>query len=487
MKNMKNSKNKNNGVSVPEIFFVWSDELQDRFDPFFYRPVFKNLLEVIANNKTEKITLKEAIIDSVAGDWGEDPIDFEPNPDYELCYVVRNTNFHNDFNLDFSDVAQRYIKKSKAEKLALKKGDILIEKSGGSPIQPVGRVALIDDLPFDKPVVFSNFLQKMEVNQELFLPEYIFVYLQALYKTGYMDFIQNQTTGIKNLRLDDFFKILVIKPSIAEQKKVAQKAIKSREEAKGLLEKAKTILASIDKFVLDELGIEMPEGGAERVYSVWSDLLLGGRLDAEYYNPFYDLFYKKLSKGKYQLARIENVASDVFQGVGKKETENPEFTLLKVKNIKKNNEIDFEDTEFVESVPENKVLQSGDILSPFIGEAVRQCKFSVFENGERKFAVDNNTGVIRVDSTKANSEYIAYALNSQIGNTQLKHLIGGGGVPFLGSENARKLKIPLPPVAIQKKIVDKIKEQHDKARNLRQEAETVIAEAQKQTAEMIFA
>jgi len=487
MKNMKNSKSKNNGVSVPEIFFVWSDELQDRFDPFFYRPVFKNLLEVIANNKTAKITLKEAITNSYAGEWGEDPIDFEPNLDYELCYVVRNTNFHNDFNLDFSDVAQRYIKKSKAEKIALKKGDILIEKSGGSPIQPVGRVALIDDLPFDKPVVFSNFLQKMEVNQELFLPEYIFVYLQALYKTGYMDFIQNQTTGIKNLRLDDFFKILVIKPSITEQKKVAQKAIKSREEAKSLLEKAKTILASIDSFVLGELGIEMPEGGAERVYSVWSDLLLGGRLDAEYYNPFYDLFYKKLSGGKYQLAKIEDIASYVFQGVGKNETENSEYTLLKVKNIKRNNEIDFEDTEFVKSVPQNKILQNGDILSPFIGEAVRQCKFSVFENKEGKFAVDNNTGVIRIDGTKANSEYVAYALNSEIGNTQLKHLIGGGGVPFLGSENASKLKIPLPPISVQKKIVDKIKEQHNKARILRQEAEIVITEAQKQTAEMIFA
>jgi len=266
MKNMKKS-NKNNGVDVPEIFFVGSDELQDRFDPFFYRPVFKKLLEVIANNKTAKITLKEAITNSVAGDWGEDPMDFEPNPDYVLCYVVRNTNFHNDFNLHFSDVAQRYIKKTKAEKLALKKGDILIEKSGGSPIQPVGRVALVDDLPFDKPVVFSNFLQKMEVNKELFLPEYIFVYLQALYKAGYMDFIQNQTTGIKNLRLDDFFKILIIKPSIAEQKKVALKAIESREEAKGLLEKAKTILASIDKFVLGELGIEI-ERERERESSV---------------------------------------------------------------------------------------------------------------------------------------------------------------------------------------------------------------------------
>ncbi len=214
---------------------------------------------------------------------------------------------------------------------------------------------------------------------------------------------------------------------------------------------------------------------------------MGGRLDAEYYNPFYDLFYKKLSGGKYQLAKIEDIASYVFQGVGKNETENSEYTLLKVKNIKRNNEIDFEDTEFVKSVPQNKILQNGDILSPFIGEAVRQCKFSVFENKEGKFAVDNNTGVIRIDGTKANSEYVAYALNSEIGNTQLKHLIGGGGVPFLGSENASKLKIPLPPISVQKKIVDKIKEQHNKARILRQEAEIVITEAQKQTAEMIFA
>ena len=245
------------GLATPEVFFVWSDELQDRFDPFFYRPFFKNLLEAIANNKKPKIALKEAIINSIAGDWGEDPVDFELNSDYELCYVLRSTNFHNNFNLDFSDVAQRYIKKAKVKQLALKKGDILIEKSGGSPVQPVGRLALIDNLPFDKPVIFSNFLQKMEANRELFLPEYVFVYLQALYKAGYMNFIQNQTTGIKNLRLNDFFKILVINPGIAEQKAVALKAIKKREEAKALIEEAKAILASIDNIVLGELGIEL--------------------------------------------------------------------------------------------------------------------------------------------------------------------------------------------------------------------------------------
>ncbi len=241
----------------PETFFIDNNELQDRFDPYFYRPFFKNLQNVIENNSQSNIILEDIVESSVAGEWGEDPINFEPNSDYELCYVVRNTNFHNDFNLDFSDVAQRYIKKNKAEKLALKKGEILVEKSGGSPIQPVGRVAIIEDLPFDKPVVFSNFLQKMKIKENTLLPEYVFVYLQTLYKSGYMDYIQNQTTGIKNLRLKDFFKIKIVKPNIADQRKIAEEAINQREEAKALINKSKNMLSSISEMVLKKLNIKI--------------------------------------------------------------------------------------------------------------------------------------------------------------------------------------------------------------------------------------
>ena len=434
MKNMKKS-NKNNGVDLPEIFFVGSDELQDRFDPFFYRPVFKKLLEVIANNKTAKITLKEAITNSVAGDWGEDPMDFEPNPDYVLCYVVRNTNFHNDFNLDFSDVAQRYIKKTKAEKLALKKGDILIEKSGGSPVQPVGRVALVDDLPFDKPVVFSNFLQKMEVNKELFLPEYIFVYLQALYKAGYMDFIQNQTTGIKNLRLDDFFKILIIKPSIAEQKKVALKAIGSREEAKGLLEKAKTILASIDKFVLGEL--------VEFAKETWDQ--------------------KSIFDNQFPYIEISNI-----------DTSNGEIAK----------------TDFVpvaEAPSRAKmVVRGGDIII----STTRPNRGAITAISEEQDGFIASTGFAILRDLKNNQvlkDYLFVALRTSISLQQMEQRTTGGNYPAITTEDLRKIKIVVPEIKTQEKIVAGVKTIYNKARNLRQEAGVVISEAQKQTSEMIFA
>lgn len=475
-----------NNTKQLEVFTVWSDEIENRLDPFFYRPIFKKLVATINNAKRKAYSLGDIVEFSVAGDWGEDPNTFEPNPDYQLCYVLRNTNFDNKYNLNFDDVAQRYIKNGKVEKLALQKGEILIEKSGGSPVQPVGRVAFVEDLPFDKPVVFSNFLQKIRISGNSFLPEYVFTFLQAIYHLGYTEFLQNQTTGIKNLRLDDFLKIKIAELSKDEQKKIAKFAFDTRRKAKNMEEEAQQILASIDDFVLSELGIEIPEGGAERVYEIWSDEIFGGRLDPEYYNPRFKLFYSALSKAKYDIVNLEQITRAVFQGVGKNETENPAITLLKVKNITRNGDIDYSDTEFVQDVPETKLLQKGDIVSPFIGEAVRQCKFAIFDRDDAAFAVDNNTGVIRVDAEKANSRYVAEVLNSTVGKIQLEQLIGGGGVLFLGAANAAKLQIPLPSIKTQEKIAEKIVSFREQVQTLRAQAAEVLAGAQKQVEQMIL-
>ena len=239
----------------PETFIVWSDEIVSRIDPFFYRPVFKKLIASINDTKHEAVPLGDIVEFSVAGDWGEDPNIFEPNPDYTLCNVLRNTNFDNKYNLNFDDVAQRYVRNDKVEKLALQKGEILIEKSGGSPVQPVGRVAFVEELPFENPVVFSNFLQKIKIADDGFSPEYVFTYLQAIYHLGYTEFLQNQTTGIKNLRLDDFFNIKIIKLPKAEQKKVAKFAFDMREKAKKMELQVLETLDSVDDYVLGELGI----------------------------------------------------------------------------------------------------------------------------------------------------------------------------------------------------------------------------------------
>ena len=62
---------------------------------------------------------------------------------------------------------------------------------------------------------------------------------------------------------------------------------------------------------------------------------------------------------------------------------------------------------------------------------------------------------------------LVYVPNSRIGRIQLKHLIGGGGVPFWELE-MQETKIPLPPVAIQNEIISKTGLLYKEVMSLRQ-------------------
>ena len=95
---------------------------------------------------------------------------------FEECAVVRNTNFTSDGYLDLTDVAvlpieQRYLAKKK-----LKWGDIVIERSGGGPKQPVGRVVFFN--LNDGKYCFSNFTSRLRiVDKNTVYPFYLFFYL----------------------------------------------------------------------------------------------------------------------------------------------------------------------------------------------------------------------------------------------------------------------------------------------------------------------
>jgi type I restriction enzyme S subunit len=82
-------------------------------------------------------------------------------PPFVNIGVIRNTNFTKDGTLDDSDIAYLDVEAKKLEKRRLQFGDIILEKSGGGPKQPVGRVALFDKTKGD--FSFSNFTASLRV------------------------------------------------------------------------------------------------------------------------------------------------------------------------------------------------------------------------------------------------------------------------------------------------------------------------------------
>lgn len=136
--------------------------------------------------------------------------------------VLRSTNFAGDGLLDFDDVVELEIEQRHFASRRLLPGDIIIERSGGGPKQPVGRVALFAPLD-EEPYFSSNFTTAIRLrDRSRFDPSYVALYLHALYLNGATETLQRATTGIRNLDWREYLKIEVIARPLQEQTLIAR-------------------------------------------------------------------------------------------------------------------------------------------------------------------------------------------------------------------------------------------------------------------------
>ena len=157
--------------------------------------------------------LKSVLVKNDTGDWGSEP-------DKDAIGVIRSTNFNNDGKLNLSDIAYRTLSKRKFEEKKLYASDILIERSGGSETQPVGRVGFITDEMAQTDYAFANFIQRISLNDEV-NAKFVYYCLQQMYEMGITAGMQSQTTGIRNLDWKQYIKVALPKPSPDEQSAIA--------------------------------------------------------------------------------------------------------------------------------------------------------------------------------------------------------------------------------------------------------------------------
>lgn len=182
-----------------------------------------------------KQSIKSLIKKNISGEWGNDPIDDN------AIKVIRTANFTNSGVLNLENIVLRNIDREKVEQKKLFKGDLIIEKSGGSPTQPVGRVVYFDE---DDLFLTNNFTSILRPKIEIVYPKYFFYALFNLHKKGKTLKYQNKTTGIINLKLQDYLLEEILLPTYENQIRIAY-----------LLEKIETTIVERKKAIdlLDEL------------------------------------------------------------------------------------------------------------------------------------------------------------------------------------------------------------------------------------------
>ena len=176
---------------------------------------------------------------AISGEWGNDDDAGTGIP------VLRTTNFTNDGVINYNNVVTRDIQKKDLSQKFLQPGDIIIEKSGGSDKQPVGRVVYYDGEP-DK-FLFNNFTGALRVrDKSAWYPRYVFYALYGNYVKGGTRRYENKTTGLHNLKTDQYVQDFAIQ----EQPLEYQRQIVSRlDKVTKLIALRKEQLAKLDQLV----------------------------------------------------------------------------------------------------------------------------------------------------------------------------------------------------------------------------------------------
>lgn len=364
--------------------------------------------------------LKSVLTKNDAGDWGMEP-------DENAVSVIRSTNFNNNGKLDLSDIAYRTLTPKKYSEKKLYASDILIERSGGSETQPVGRVGFITDEMAKTDYVFANFIQRISLDDSVDA-KFVYYCLQQMYEMGITAGMQSQTTGIRNLDWKQYIKVSLPKPSLSEQTTIA------------------TLLSKVDE------AIEAVQGSiaaAERLKKSLMQNLLTGKMkpNGTFRTP--EEFYTDEKFGQVPLGwgvkKVQELSIQVTDG----EHQTPERTetgyyLLSARNIK-NGYLSLEDVDYI---PEKELRRIQKRCNPQGGDILISCSGTI---GNICIVPDGFVGgmvrsaaLVKLNSDKIEPQFAELMFQSHYLQNQMKVAVASSvqGNIFQGA--IRKLRMFYP-------------------------------------------
>jgi type I restriction enzyme S subunit len=345
--------------------------------------------------------------------------------------VIRNTNFAKDGSIDDADIAWLDVEAKKFEKRKLKFGDIILEKSGGGPKQPVGRVALFEKNEGDYS--FSNFTSAIRVNDQWELDfRFLHKFLFWKYASGVTESMQSHSTGIRNLNADAYKEIAVPLPPLPEQQRIVailDEAFAGLATATANVEKnlknASELFDSYLSFILSQTGAAWEKRKLPEVAREF------GRGKSKH-RPRND---PKLYGGPYPFVQTGDIS-------------NADHWLT-----------DYTQTYSALGLAQSRLWPKGTVCIAIVGATVGETAILNFE----ACFPDSVIGIV-VDEGIVDAEYVEYLLQSF--KALLKEKGKGTARDNINLGTFEKQLFPFPALKEQRLIVDRLNEMASRKRDL---------------------
>ncbi len=378
------------------------------------------------------VQLKSVLIKNDAGDWGNEP-------DNNAIGIIRSTNFNNDGKLDLTNVAYRTLSVRKLEEKKLSVSDILIERSGGSETQPVGRVAYITEEIAKNDFAFANFIQRISIDDTID-SKFIYYCLQHLYEMGITSGMQTQTTGIRNLDWKQYIGTYLPKPSLPEQASIAN-----------ILSKVDEAIESVKKSI----------EAAEKLKKSLMQNLLTGRMKPDGTLRTEEEFYKDEKFGKvpkgWEVKAIGDKKVCQINPVYKYKRKEI-YDFIPMEAVKERfSGLDYVEKQLIDNGSYTR-FKAGDILFAKITPCSENGKVAYIEHIDSEVGFASTEFIVFHPTDEVNGRYIYLLLTSEnihrLAISLMEGTTGRQRIPWKIFKN--RIFVPLPCKEEQTNIVNRI-------------------------------
>lgn len=452
-----------------KVFIINRSEIKGRLDP---KMALYN--RRVQNWSYPKVRLKDLLLCKPQYGAAESGI---TRTDIKSPRYIRITDIdeyglisHNDLGATANTIEDQYI---------LHDFDLLIARSGAT----VGKAYIHKECPYT--CFFAGYLIRFVINTNKALPDYVFAFTQTNTYKEWVNAIQ-RPSGQPNINAEEYQSLEIPLPPPNIQNEIVS-IIQTAYSGKKRKEfEAQQLLDSIDTYLLDELGVSLPEVRNElkdRVFLL-NRSELEGRFDPTVYKDGIKLISPKWDNEKLSKVAIVN-PSGAYKG---KTAETP-ISFVPMEVIDETfSEITTMDETTIEQASGFTKFREGDLLWAKITPCMQNGKSAIAKNLTNGLGCGSTEFfILRPKDERLAIEYLHVILHMKcVRETAMLYFGGSAGQQRVPASFLENFNLPLPPKEKQIEIANHVYALRQQAKALQEEGKHILELAKQEVEKLII-
>lgn len=276
---------------------------------------------------------------------------------------------------------------------------------------------------------------------------------------------------------------------IIEDKRILEITSKVVEQKKQNEAQADKLLSSIDDYLLNELGIKLPEPPENtlknRMFTRTLSEIQNKRVDPFFHQDKFINNLTAISNGKYPVKQLRDIISgNLIKGsLPKQDEKDGEYSVVQINSINADGTIALDDLLTAKNIFSNQQkLKVGDVLVVITGATIGKI---AFWNYDGDYFLGGDTVKFQTNSLSDNA-FVYHFLRCSLMQTEIKRNITGATNGHLAPEDIAHLPIPIPPLNKQKEIAEHITDIRQQAQELKDKTNEALKKASEEIEKILL-